>query len=294
MSTIHKGDIVARKSYNADMMFKVIETLEGEEDGISYSIAMLKGIESRLIASAPFSDLIKLDQEEVERRRENMINESKSRLRHIYRQRITRNTSVGWRGPNQQPYTFQEFPGTVLHLDGDPDYMQECVNYYNQMKIPVIAQFVEEKEQPRVVRRLLEEYHPDILILTGHDGLIVSKKNKHEVGSYYHTKYFVEAVKEARRYDINKDSLVIFAGACQSHYERILEAGANFASAPERVFIHCFDPVLIAEKVAYTPINEIVKIDDLIINTITGIKGVGGIETRGKFRLGLPRLNTRG
>jgi len=293
MSIIKKGDIVARKSYNADMMFKVVETLEGEEDGISYSIAMLKGIENRLIASAPFSDLIRLDEAEVQKRREEMLNDNKSRLRQIYRQRITRNTNPGWRGPNQQSYPFQEFPGLVLHLDGDPDYMQECISYYNQMKIPVVAKFVEEKEQPKVVRRMLEEYHPDILVVTGHDGLIVSKKNKHDVGSYYHTKYFVESVKEARRYNPNKDDLVIFAGACQSHYERILEAGANFASAPERVFIHCFDPVLIAEKVAYTPINEIVRIDDVIVNTITGIKGIGGIETRGKFRLGLPRTNSR-
>jgi len=291
MSSIKKGDIVVRKSYNADMMFKVIDTLQGEEEGICYAIAILKGIESRLIASAPFTDLIQLSEEEANQRREQMINESKERLRQIYRQRVIKNTNLGWRG--QQNFAFQEYPGVVLHLDGDPDYMQECVNYYQQMKIPVVAHFIEEKEQPKIVRKMLEEYRPDILVLTGHDGLIISRKNKNDLNSYYHTKFFVEAVREARRYDNDIDSLVIFAGACQSYFEKILEAGANFASAPERVFIHCFDPVLIAEKVAYTPIDAVVRIDDVVVNTITGIKGIGGVETKGKFRLGLPRINSK-
>jgi len=274
------------------MIFKVIDTLEEEERGVNYAIAILKGIDTRLLASAPFFDLVKVDSIEAEKRKNKMREVSNNRIKQIYRQRMMSNATFGWRG-TKQSLTFQECPGKVLHLDGDEDYMQECLAYYNQMKIPVKAFFIAEKEQPRLVREMLEEYHPDILIVTGHDGLIVSKKKKHDLSSYHHSKYFVEAVKEARKYDLNKDNLVIFAGACQSYYEKILEAGANFASAPERVFIHCFDPVLIAEKVAYTPINEVVKIDDVLINTITGLKGVGGIETRGKFRLGLPRIDQK-
>lgn len=286
------GDVVARKSHNADMLFKVIDTLEGMERGASYAIAILKGIDTRLIASAPFYDLIKIDPREAERRRKKVKDECQNRLKQIYRQKMVKNTTSGWRGPKQN-YVFQEFPGTVLHLDGDEDYMNECLAYYNQMKIPVRAFFVAEKEQPRVVRHFLEEYRPNILIVTGHDGLITSKKKKNDLSSYHHSKYFVEAVKEARKFDSNKDNLVIFAGACQSYYDRILEAGANFASAPERVFIHCFDPVLIAEKVAFTPINEVIKIEDVLTNTITGLKGVGGVETRGQFRLGLPRIDQK-
>ncbi|PWX28429.1 sporulation peptidase YabG, partial [Clostridium perfringens] len=78
-------------------------------------------------------------------------------------------------------------------------------------------------------------------------------------------------------------------GACQSCYESILEAGANFASSPNRVLIHCLDPVLVCERVAYTRIDEIVSIKDVIENTITGIKGVGGLQTRGKYREGYPK-----
>ncbi|HWR07173.1 sporulation peptidase YabG, partial [Sporomusa sp.] len=80
-----------------------------------------------------------------------------------------------------------------------------------------------------------------------------------------------------------------FAGACQSHFEAILSSGANFASSPNRIFIHAYDPVFIAEKVAFTPINKTVEVSDAITASVTGIDGVGGLETRGKFRLGMPK-----
>ena len=83
--------------------------------------------------------------------------------------------------------------------------------------------------------------------------------------------------------------LVIFAGACQSCYECMLDAGANFASSPNRVLIHCLDPVFVCEKIAYTRIDKVVSITDVIDNTITGTKGIGGLQTRGKYREGYPR-----
>ena len=66
-------------------------------------------------------------------------------------------------------------------------------------------------------------------------------------------------------------------------------AGANFASSPNRVLIHCLDPVFVCEKIAYTRIDKVVSITDVIENTITGIKGVGGLQTRGKYREGYPK-----
>src|SRR3712207_9365055 len=64
----------------------------------------------------------------------------------------------------------------------------------------------------------------------------------------------------------------------------ILDAGANFASSPNRVLIHCLDPVFICEKIAYTNVGKVVSIHDVVYNTITGVDGVGGLETRGKYR----------
>ena len=64
-------------------------------------------------------------------------------------------------------------------------------------------------------------------------------------------------------------------------YECMLDAGANFASSPSRVLIHCLDPVLVCEKIAYTRIDKIISITDVINNTITGIK-----RELGAFKLG--------
>ncbi|KAA5805589.1 sporulation peptidase YabG, partial [Thermoanaerobacterium thermosaccharolyticum] len=118
---------------------------------------------------------------------------------------------------------------------------------------------------------------------------VKNSRNYSDINNYRNSKYFVEAVKNARNYEPSLDDLVIFAGACQSNYEALISSGANYASSPERVLIHCLDPVLVCEKVAYSHINEIVKIEELIENTITGAPGIGGLQTMGKFRYGVPK-----
>ena len=75
---------------------------------------------------------------------------------------------------------------------------------------------------------LLKEYKPDILVLTGHDGMLKGMQNFRNLDNYRNSKYFVEAVKKAREYEPSYDNLVIFAGACQSHFEAIINGGANF------------------------------------------------------------------
>src|SRR5699024_2728759 len=83
------------------------------------------------------------------------------------------------------------------------------------------------------------------------------------------------------------DQLIIFAGACQSHFESLIRAGANFASSPSRINIHALDPVYIVATIAYTPFMEKVNVWDALSNTLTGEKGMGGIETKGLLRTGM-------
>lgn len=66
-------------------------------------------------------------------------------------------------------------------------------------------------------------------------------------------------------------------------------AGANFASSPNRILIHCLDPVFLSEKIAYTNIEKVVSVKEVIKDTITGIDGIGGLQTRGKYREGYPK-----
>ena len=53
------------------------------------------------------------------------------------------------------------------------------------------------------------------------------------------------------------------AGACQSHFEALLHAGANFASSPGRIMIHALDPVYVAVRSAFTPFRETINMADV-------------------------------
>ena len=50
------------------------------------------------------------------------------------------------------------------------------------------------------------------------------------------------------------------------------------------------DPLIVAQAVAYTSVNEFVSLENIISNTREGINGVGGTETRGQLRKILPSL----
>ncbi|NLY49859.1 MAG: sporulation peptidase YabG [Firmicutes bacterium] len=288
MENIQQGDIVARRSYKGDVFFKVMEILF-EEAG-DRAVAILKGLDVRLIADAPLTDLRKVGSVELREFKEKLLKRDVECFRHIsQRQSLVREQVLKGAAGNDGTQDFFELPGTVLHLDGDPDYLEFCLNAYKQLGMTAVGINVSEQEQPKYVADLIREHSPDILVLTGHDALIKGARDYNDPQSYRNTRYFIESVKKARQVQAARDELVIFAGACQSNFEAIIAAGANYASAPGRVLIHCLDPVFVAEEVAFTPFNKLVNLPELVSSTITGKKGVGGIETRGKFRLGFPK-----
>ncbi len=289
---IGPGDVVARISHQQDILFRVMEIGPVEGKGTQ---AILKGLDVRLAADAPLSDLVKKNPSEISRCRQAYIRKNSDLMRRIFERRAEDQSRVFMRGPfssviaGGQERDFFEVPGTVLHLDGDKEYLEICRTTYSQLGIKATTMPVPEKKQADVVIDYLKQYKPDILILTGHDGLIKNNKEFRDIKNYRHSRYFVEAVIKAREYEPNRDDLIIFAGACQSHYEALIDAGANFASSPGRVLIHAFDPVFLAEKLAYTSIFDALSLRDILSNTITGTEGVGGIETRGCLRLGYPK-----
>lgn len=271
------GDIVARFSHRQDIFFHIDQihvNLDGE------GLAILKGLNLRLLADAPVSDLVGKSPAEVanyEREDNKMIYQKLNKLTNQRKANLDDKSE------------FFDIPGRVLQLDGDQDYLSQCIKTYKQMGIEAKGICKSEMEQPKVIRKILQENPTDILVLTGHDGFISGKKDFHSMDSYRSSRYFVESVLEARRFQHNRDALVIFAGACQSNYEAILSAGANFASSPKRMLIHAFDPVFVVERIAFTPMEKIVSVKDILMHTITGTDGVGGVETRGQMRRGYPR-----
>ncbi len=277
------GDIVSRKSYGGDILFKVTGI---DKDGTTIS---LKGLNVRLIADAPPNDLERASPRQVYEYSKDFSKITHDRVRKMVKARWRERGSASGNDREVAQSEFFEVPGRVLHLDGDEEYLDECLKTYKQLNITARGLSYSEREQPKVIYKVLKENPTDILVLTGHDGLVRGCKDFSCLDSYRSSKYFVESVSIARAYEPSRDSLVIFAGACQSHYEAILQAGANFASSPKRILIHAFDPVFIVERVALTPIYETVSLKDIIHNTVTGTDGVGGIETRGQLRLGYPR-----
>ena len=271
------GDIVARLSHQQDIFFHVDQI---HESLIGESSVILKGFNLRLLADAPVSDLIAKRPAEI-------ANYERDDNKMIYQKlnRLTNQRKVDMDNKSE----FFEIPGRVLQLDGDQDYLNQCIKTYKQMGIEAKGICKSEMEQPKVIRKILQENPTDILVLTGHDGFISGKKDFHCMNSYRSSRYFVESVLEARRFQHNRDALVIFAGACQSNYEAILSAGANFASSPKRMLIHAFDPVFVVERIAFTSTDQIVSVKDILRHTITGTDGIGGVETRGQMRRGYPR-----
>lgn len=286
MGNLKIGDIVARKSYGLDILFKVADiTKKGGEN-----IVTLKGISYRIQADSPESDLIVQSDQRVREQNMSLNRQIDRKLKDIIPPSRTRGNLKKMSFRDTSKETEQKFlrPGKVLHIDGDSEYLETCLNQYKQFGIDAVGKHVPEKDQPSAVYALLQEHRPDILVLTGHDGVLKGENSYTNINSYRNSKYFVEAVKEARRFASDVDSLVIFAGACQSMYNKIIETGANFASAPQRVLIHALDPVLICQKIAFAKIDSIVDPIDVIKNTITGAKGIGGFQTRGKYRDGYP------
>jgi spore coat assembly protein len=279
------GDIVVRKSYGKDITFKITD-IKYTEAGIMYS---LKGINLRILADSLEEDLEIVPEHSLTEKEKLFNRQVNSSIKSALSNRggFRKESRVGKISANNE-LTFGR-PGKILHVDGDPEYLDVCLKVYKQLMLDVVGKNVLEKEQPGVILELVKQVKPDIVVITGHDAISKGARDYTNINNYKNSKYFVESVAELRSYESNYDDLIIFAGACQSYYEAILDAGANFASSPSRILIHCLDPVFLCEKIAYANISKVVSIQEGLANTITGTRGIGGLQTRGKYREGFPK-----
>lgn len=277
MKKIKKGDIVARKSYGKDIIFyvkRIIKTTNGD-------IAILCGLEKRIEADSRIEDLEILDKEMIRKKLKKVDEEIKKRANEKIR-----TYRIGIISNEDTRLKEKIITGKILHLDGDRKYSQKSYNYYKKLGLNAIVKNIPEYKQPKEVYRLLKIYNPDILIITGHDGMIKRGTNYNDIYNYRNSRHFINTVKEARKYDKeNNKKTVIFAGACQSYFEAIISAGANFASSPSRILIDFLDPLIIAEKVATTEQYKYITIDEIAKELRDGRKGVGGIGTNGKMKI---------
>ena len=268
---IKKGDIVGRISYGKDILFtvkKIIRINNGK------SFAILKGITVRIEADSPLEDLELIDRHEIKRNMEHCEKDLRSRIKkreiegkHFLRDILVENNDTG----------------KILHLDGDKKYAEKSYRYYKDLGLNAVVKNIPENKQAYYVKSLLTKYRPDILVITGHDAMIRNGSHFNDIYNYRNSRHFINTVKEAREWAKNQKDLVIFAGACQSYFEALMMAGANFASSPARILIDFLDPLIIAEKVATTEKYKYISIDDIAQELRDGKRGVDGIGASGKM-----------
>ena len=258
---LKKGDLVTRNSYNNDVLFKII-SIENDQ-------AKLKGVNERLVADASISDLKKSEEKITEDEKE-------------FLNRLDTKTDL-----NRDDYFY--LPGKILHIDSDLDYLSRCLDYYKKLNIWAMGINEKEENVPNKIIDLLEEYKPNIVVITGHDAYYKRKGNKADLDAYKSSSYFVDSVRKARQYENSHEKLIIIAGACSSCYEELIKAGANFASSPKRINIHALDPAIIASKLSFSDINKDIDLKTILEKTKYGKDGIGGIITKGTMYVGYPR-----
>ena len=68
------------------------------------------------------------------------------------------------------------------------------------MNVKANGIYIPEPEMSTKILSLLEKFHPDILVLTGHDALY-SKTKSNDKLSYQNSNNYIDAVKESRKYE---------------------------------------------------------------------------------------------
>jgi spore coat assembly protein len=271
MGDFKVGDIVARKSYGNDVYFRISDISVRSDESKVY---LLRGILYRIFADSNGDDLV--------------LQHPKQIQLHMKRGMSAGSVHRPVRGFLRPPAFFLRVrgrSGKILHIDSSSDYLDMCLKYYREANITVFGRVIPESEQPRHVGQLLASSGADILIVTGHDSIKKDTNKLNSLDSYRNSRYYIQSVTEARRYEPSLDRLCIFAGACQSYYEGIMEAGANFASSPGRILIHALDPAKVGDRVALTDSRAVVTPQQIASITQSGSKGIGGVRTRGHFKV---------
>lgn len=232
---------------------------------INNGIASLKGFTYRIKTTASLEELEYATDKEIEKEKD----KSESMIRNFKKNSFTRNN-------NRLLY------GTILHIDGDEEYLNSCMQLYKEMNIFANGVYLKEIDIKNKIEDLILKLTPDIVVITGHD--VYNGKGIKEIKNYLNTTHYMDAVRCVRKH-FNADSVTVIVGACGSHFEALIASGANFSSSPKRINIHTYDPAIIAIKVATTSSNQNVDFNQTLKYIENKKDAFGGIETKGKMKI---------
>ena len=156
------GDLVTRKSYNNDIIFEIQKI----EDKIAY----LKGKDIRLYADSYLEDLVISTYDD-----ENSDIESLTRMKEKL-------------SLDRSEYFY--LPGKILHLDGDNEYLERCMNFYKKLNIMAQGIKIKEMDMSYEIQNYLNKYKPNILVITGHDAMY----NRNDKTTYKNSDNFIKTI----------------------------------------------------------------------------------------------------
>ena len=134
------------------------------------------------------------------------INGSKNKVGLLSRNNVTKEKIVS---------------GKILHLDGDRKYSEKSYRYYKKVGLNAIVKNIDEYRQSQVVYRLLEYYNPDILVITGHDGMIKKGTKYNDIYNYKDIK------KMSLKYQERVEFLFVWTGLF-GNFRRTFQSGMKF------------------------------------------------------------------
>lgn len=252
------GDDVLIKGDDFKTLYKIIDIKESEKS------CLIKGCLYRVVKCVNINELEKASNEIVKKNNFEENRKIEAISRHFEERTAPRKYLLG----------------KILHIDGDEEYLEKCMDLYDKSNVYAVGIMVKEEIIHKQILMLVRKYTPNIVVITGHD--MYDNNEIKSLSSYTNTKNFVKAILKVRQ-NIKND-VIIIAGACQSNFEALIAAGADFASSPKRINVHTYDPAVIAIKVATTSFAKIVN-DDIYKYIENGRDAFGGLQTFGKMRM---------
>ncbi len=276
MNEIKIGNVVKFTYQKVNPEFYAVEQIEEKN---CEKIALLKGITHRIETIGNVQELEVADLEKINKTLKSFETRINTRAEQLLEKYKELNNIIDSKTREERSKNSEK----ILHLDGDKEYANKSSRIYSKLGLNAVVKNIKENMQPLEIKNLLDKYRPEILIITGHDGMINKRRYFNDIMNYRNSRFFVKTVEEARKWEKGYNKLAIFAGACQSYYEAIMEAGANFASSPARILIDFMDPLIIAQKVAITPNEKYITMKDIRNLLKNGERGISGIGTYGKL-----------
>lgn len=162
MKKIKKGDIVGRRSYGKDILFRVEKIIQRRNEK---PVAILKGLIIRIEADALLDDLVVMETKQIQTNMRSLQERLKDKMeQYAITPKQTSKMLFGRRFLKTE--NRGEENGKILHLDGDKRYSDKSVKCYKKFNLNAVVRNIPENKQEYVVFDLLNRYQPDVLVIT--------------------------------------------------------------------------------------------------------------------------------